>query len=67
MPLLKVHVDEEAVTLDVDEKDDLIAVACLLEESGYDINVATPEIYLDGEKISGWQRVDHQLDYHFCK
>lgn len=64
---MDVYIDGRKETLLVNRKDNLSAVACMLEEKGYEVNVAFPTIRVDGEMVSGNKCLDLSLEYHFCK
>ncbi len=64
--LLEVYVDDKPVNVEVEARDDLSAVACLLEKLGCAVNPAFPCIYANGQHVLDWT-VDMKTDYHFCK
>jgi len=64
---VRVYVDEEPVFLQVNEKDDLSSVACQLEEKGFNVNPAFPVIYMDGKKVTEWDKVNPKASYKFGK
>ena len=64
MPALKVYVDGEPVTLEVDERDDISAVGCELEAMKYPVNPAFLDVMVDGKKLEDeFTRVDFQATY----
>jgi len=68
MPSLVVYIDEQPVTLELEDGDDLTSVACILEEMHFDINPAFPEIMVAGKNISDvFERVNFHTTYKFGK
>ncbi len=64
---LDVNVDGERVTIQVQQKDDLISVAHMLREMGHDMDVEYPHIRVAGHWVSEREALDTNKYYHFCK
>ena len=67
MAELTVHIDDKPVVVKTGPKTLLVDVACMLEEKGYKLNVALPEIFVDGKMVDPYEKVDRRLKYKFCK
>lgn len=68
MPSLVVYVDEEPVTVNLEDRDDLTSVACILEEMKYPVNPAFPEIMVEGKSVPDvFGRVNLHTTYKFGK
>ncbi len=65
MPVLTVYVNDRAVTLDLHERDDMVAVCCELEQ--YGVDPAFPEITMNGQEINQYQKVNFHATYRFGK
>ena len=59
--------DEEEVTVDIDEKDSLISVAKMLNGMGYNVDKEIPHIRVNDAWISEREALDINKNYHFCK
>ena len=65
MPVLTVYVDEEPVSLQLQENDDLSLVASELEARNYNVY---PHILADGKEVRNvCARVDFKTTYKFGK
>lgn len=67
MPELIIYVDNQAVAIDVDSKSIVADLACEVEELGYSINVAHPEVRVNNTAVNMYEKVDTGLEYHFSK
>lgn len=59
--------DEEELIVYIDEKDNLVSVARMLNMMGHNINVEYSHIRVCDEWISETDALDINKDYHFCK
>ncbi len=56
MPKLTVYVDSKPVDFDLHE-DDLTSAACELEKLEYQVNPAFPQILIEGNQVSRWDKI----------
>ena len=65
---LEVYVDDEAVVVSLEDGDTISSLACVLEEQGFQINVAFPDLYVGHRRVEDtFIAVDTSLTYKFCK
>ena len=68
MPSLVVYVDQDRVTVELEEGDDLTTVACLLEGMGYAVSPAFPQVMVEGNIVADtYETVDYCKTYKFGK
>ena len=60
--------NEEPVTVQLEEGDDLTALACILEEMKFGVNPGLPEILVDGKNVLDvFDKVNYNTTYKFGK
>ena len=68
MPELKVLVGNKPATVQYDVRDDLVDIACLLEDQGHAVNPAFGNIFLeDGSTVSPESKPRQGVLYRFGK
>ena len=64
---LHIYVNEERETVQIQENDDLLTIASMLREMGYEIDLKYPHIRVNGAWIPETSILDTDTVYHFCK
>lgn len=67
MPFITVSINNKPVSVEIFQNDKVTDMVCSIQELGYDVNAAFQSVFVKGEEIDPWGKVDLFTNYELCK